>query len=197
MNRGILFAGFLFVLFCASFLNAQGEKATAVSKDQDWEWFTAEKGAFKVLAPGTLSSKIDTIETPIGHLVYHTYFLENDVQQFDNALYMVGYCDYPEGGAHSDSTEMLEAFFEESMSSAAFSIDGEVVYHDEIFYKGKYPGRFWRINYLNGQALVKTTAFLIKNRFYTIQTITISQKSLNSSSDKFIDSFTFLDPQRE
>ena len=154
----------------------------------EWTEFVSETGAFRVLAPGEFTLKVDSIETKIGTLAYHTYFLQDTTTDADNKIYMVSYCDYPEATVHSDSTGLLADFFTETMEAAVFSIDGELAYWDEVELE-QFPGRFWRVDYLGGQALIKTKAVLVKSRYYAVQTVMLKGKSMNNSSNRFLDSF--------
>lgn len=157
-----------------------------------WQEFKSLDGNFRVLAPGEFIEKIDSMDTPVGRVAFHTFFYQpEDEKTAENLFYMVSYHDYPEGTLSVDSTELLEEFFKESIEAAAFSINGKIMYSADFeFYS--YPGRVWRIDYLNGQAIVKTRAYLVGQRYYSIQTISLKEKHLNSSSDKFMDSFDLL-----
>jgi hypothetical protein len=104
---------------------------------------------------------------------------------------MITFCDYPPGSIHSDSTELLKDFFDASIDQATSSVHGELAYQNDVTLKG-YPGKLWRINYLRGQALIKTRAFMVENRFYTIQTVTVKDMAINAASDRFFDSFIIL-----
>jgi hypothetical protein len=158
----------------------------------DWNRFESEKGNFSVLVPGKMTQKKDTVETEIGNLTYHIYFHKPELEDADNFLYMVSYCDYPEGTVHSDSTELLAEFFEATVESSTFSVNGELYYSSDIEYRG-YPGKIWRVNYGDNTAAIKTKAFVIGNRYYAIQAITLRDKSLNAAIDKFLDSFQLLE----
>ena len=160
--------------------------------DGPWKEFTDYEGRFKVKLPGKFSHKIDTVETPVGLLAYHIYFYNNPSDNPDNVFYMISYCDYPDETVHSDSTTLLEEFFDASMDQAATAVNGELTYHNEAWLEG-YPGRLWRIDYLDRKALVKTKAFMVNQRYYAIQVVTIQQKSLNLSTNKFMDSFQLLE----
>jgi hypothetical protein len=78
------------------------------------------------------------------------------------------------------------------MDQAAKSVNGELTYYDFAWHK-EYPGYLWRIDYLDGKALIKTKAFLVNRRYYAIQTVTIRPKSLNLSTDRFMDSFRVIE----
>lgn len=156
-----------------------------------WRAFSDQEGQFQVYAPDRMEEKMDTIETAVGPLVYHTFFYQPADQQADNLLYLISYCDYPEGAMHSDSTDLVESFFLITLETARESLQGELVYSDVADYLN-YPGKFWRIDYLNGEAVMKTRAILIGNRYYCLQTATVKARSLNRSSERFFNSFKWL-----
>ena len=157
----------------------------------DWEIFKSYDGKFQVLAPGEMIKKVNPIETEIGEMKYVTFLHQSENKNADNLVYMVSYCDYPENSIHSDSTELVNEFFETTVSTAVESVNGELQYSTEINI-GNYPGRLWRINYNEGHALIKTKSFLVGRRYYSIQAITMKDRSMNLSMDKFLDSFSLL-----
>lgn len=157
-----------------------------------WAEAVLEEAGCRVLAPGPLTEKVDTIGTAIGPIVYHTFFYRSEGEGPENFVYMLSYCDYPEGSVHSDSTQLLNEFFQTTIEAAAASVDGEIIYVDEVFQQD-YPGRFWRINYRDDQAVIRTKAYIVKNRYYAIQTIMHRERSLNPASDRFLDSFRLLE----
>jgi hypothetical protein len=182
---------FTFLLFTSGLLFAQPQPDI-------WRTFKPDGGHFEVLSPGVMQHDVDSVETPLGQLAYHTYFYqppESDAMA-ENYMYMVSYCDYPEGTLHQDSAGLLLEFFTATMESAAASVDGETVYHAERNYRS-YPGHFWRIDYLNGQAVIKTWGIVVGSRYYALQTVTVKKRSLNRSSDNFLDSFRITPPEEQ
>ena len=155
---------------------------------QNWKEFRSYEGRFRVLIPGEMQRNERTIHTDIGEIKYVTHYYQNTESEVENNVYMVSYCDYPAHSIHSDSTDLIEEFFESTLESATKSISGELRYVDKMNYKD-YPSRFWRIDYRSGTATIKTRAFLIKNRFYIVQAAMERGKSLNEAADKFMDSF--------
>jgi hypothetical protein len=156
-----------------------------------WKEYQSMEGKFKVLTPGEFDKAVDSVQTPIGKMAYHILIYNNTQKNAENLFYMITFCDYPEGTIHSDSTELLKEFFDASIDQALKSVKGELAYQSDISLQG-YPGKLWRINYLREQALIKTRAFMVKNRFYTIQTVTVKDMAINTASDRFFDSFIFL-----
>lgn len=167
--------------------------SSQLAAQQSWQETSSYEGRFRVLAPGPMLQKVDSIETPVGKLAYHVFFQEPEAKDSaDNLIYMVSYCDYPAFTLHSDSTELLEEFFETTIESAVESVGGELAYSSERPYR-EYPGRIWRIDYLEGQAVIKTRALVAGNRYYALQTATLRSRSLNTASERFMDSFRLLE----
>ena len=173
----------LMVLWLPTSLMAQ-----ELESDQEWEKIVIEKVGCQLSAPGPLTEKVDSVETGIGKIGYHTFYYQSPGDGPENYFYMLSYCDYPEGTIHSDSTELLEEFFETTMETAALSVDGDLIFSNAITIKD-YPGRFWRINYFNDQIIIRTKAYVVENRYYALQTVMHKDRSLNPASDRFLDSF--------
>ena len=172
-------------------LGKETEKPITVTEDQLWKELKSYEGNFRILCPGEMEVKVDSMITGIGQLAYHTFYFQDD-NTAENLLYMLSYCDYPEYTVHSDSTELHQEFFKATLESAVNSVNGVLLYSDDMDFRG-YPGKVWRIDYLNGMAVIKTRAYLIGNRYYSLQTITLKERSLNTASDKFLDSFRLLE----
>jgi len=153
-----------------------------------WKEYKSVEGKFQVLTPGDFDKAVDTVRTDLGKLAYHILVYNNQQKNAENLFYMITFCDYPPGTIHSDSTALLKDFFEASIDQAASSVKGEVVYQSDVSLQG-YPGKVWRINYLRDQAVIKTKAFMVRNRFYSIQTVTLKDMAMNAASERFFDSF--------
>lgn len=154
----------------------------------DWEEFRSENGRFRVIAPQKMEHKVDSSNTAVGDLIYHTYYTQGAMNQ----IYMITYCDYPEGSIHADSTDLVEDFFDVTIASAAESVKGEILYiHKEKLQK-EYVGKRWRIDYMDGAAIIRTRAFVIGNRYYSIQVVSSRANSVNSDTQRFMNSFQIL-----
>lgn len=159
---------------------------------KNWQEYHSYSGKFSILTLGEMTEKVDSIATNIGKLAYHTFFYQPPAADADNVLYMLSYVDYPEGTIHADSTELLTEFFKETIATAASSVKGVLLYTNDWKYNN-YPGKVWRIDYLNGKAIIKTKACVIGNRYYALQTVTRKEKSLNFAADRFLDSFKLIE----
>lgn len=154
---------------------------------QNWSAFQDLEGRFKILTPGSFEKVVDSVQTELGTIAYHTFFHQSQEAETEVMVYMLSFCVYPEGSINSDSTDILSDFFEVTIQAAAESVDGTVIYTDSLEWQG-FPARLWRIDYLNEQATIKTMAVLANNRFYTAQVIGPRQKAINPKSRKFLDS---------
>lgn len=157
-----------------------------------WKEFKSYEGKFSVLVPGDMEKKEIPIETAVGDLIYHSFYYQPTEKDPDNILYMLSYCDYPEGGMHSDSTELLRDFFEVTLESALESVKGELLYSDDIRLQG-FPAKLWRLTYKDGEASIKTKAVMAGNRFYVVQTVGFRDKGINPKIDKYLDSFRLIE----
>lgn len=158
------------------------------STDASWPEITDYEGRFRVITPEAFTLKTDTVETAIGELVYHTYYLAPQKDNAENEVYMVSYTDYPAGAIHPDSTALITELFEETQAAAVSSVRGELMFSQEGF-QNELPFRYWRIDYLNGHASIRTKAYVDVDRFYIVQTVTKRKYGMNHSTDRFIDSF--------
>ena len=154
----------------------------------DWEEIRSYEGKFRVISPGALTEMIDSIETAVGTLVYHTLYLAPTSEKAENEVYMISYVDYPEGSLPADSTELIQALFDETQAAAVESVRGELMFSQEKHLQG-HPARYWRVDYLNGRGSIRTKAVVVDHRVYMVQTVTQRQYGMNTSTDRFIDSF--------
>ncbi|MDX2067537.1 MAG: hypothetical protein SFV55_03865 [Haliscomenobacter sp.] len=189
--------GAILWMMSANISNAQVLRDTFIQtsaedwRSSPWKEYQSLEGKFRVLVPGEFAKAVDSVQTPLGKLAYYILVYNNTQKNAENLFYMITFCDYPSGTVHSDSTELLKDFFDASIDQATSSVKGELAYQADIVQQG-FPGKIWRINYLRDQAVIKTKAFMVRNRFYTIQTVTLKDMAINAASDRFFDSFLIL-----
>ncbi len=162
-----------------------------VSFEGTWRDFVSYDGSFKITVPGQMKEVVHTVKTGIGSLEYHVFAYRTEDDEADNLMYMVSYVDYPSGTIHQDSTDLVDDFLDATMEEAALSVNGEIIYSSPIQEQG-FPGRLWRTDFGNGAGVIRTKAFISGNRYYSIQTACDKNKSLNHSTDRFLNSFTLL-----
>ncbi|MEL6143135.1 MAG: hypothetical protein AAFU67_16155, partial [Bacteroidota bacterium] len=148
-------------------------------------------GRFRVSIPADWEHHIDTISTPIGEQAYHTFYLQSPSDTADNVIYMLSYVDYPSDALHHDSLTLVKELLDVTIEEAEENLRGEVLFDTERERNG-YPGRYWRIDYLNGRASIRTQAFVVGNRYYALQTVSKNALGVNQSTDRFFDSLVLF-----
>ena len=179
--------------FLLSFLCGLYLSASLCAQEAAWPETLSYEGRFRVRAPALLHEAVDTVETPVGTLVMHIFYHQpDDAKTAPNLFYQVLYVDYPPEALQADSTDLLAAFWETTIQEAAESVRGEVVYQADREWLGR-PGKVWRIEYLDGQAVIRSRALVADNRFYLVQTISLREKALNPEAERFFESFRLLE----
>ncbi len=158
----------------------------------EWAWYQSYEGKFKILVPGEIQTNEKVIPTEIGELTYHTYYHQDKSELPENFLYILSYVDYPEGGIHSDSTDLIEEFFKVTAEEASLQLAGNLQYENRADWKD-YPAYIWRIDYNEEQAIMKSKAIIVDNRFYLLQVAMTKDRSINAAANKYLDSFDLLE----
>jgi hypothetical protein len=164
----------------------------ALSQTVVWKEQVQMEGKFRIRAPGELVEKVSKIKTAMGETAYHAFVFKPTEKNPDNVFYIVNYVDYPQGTFHSDSTELRTEFFKTTIENSAIGVKGKLLYESDI-QLDTHKGKIWRVGYNQGNAFIKSKCFLVGNRFYMIQTMTMKNKSMNLSADSFLDSFQVLE----
>ena len=157
-----------------------------------WQKFQSTVGKFQIMVPADMQCKEQNIHTPIGNLLYTTYYYQSPDKNADNFYYSVSFVDYPENSIHSDSSDLVQDFFANTIEASTQSVDGKLRYADPIKIK-RYPGRLWRGDYNDSTTTIKTRAYLVGKRYYQIQVIMPRHKSTNKAQDLFFNSFRILE----
>jgi hypothetical protein len=156
----------------------------------EWKSYRNIDGMFKVLTRGAFQEKTIKAQTSIGEITTKT-FIYQPKEQEENLVYMVTYYDFPKGSMHSDSTTLLDDFFKTTIEQSAESVSGTVIYSNQLEQQGHRAWQ-WRVNYGENKVAIKTRAFLIGTRFYSVQTVGLSDAPNNNTSEFFMNSLKIL-----
>lgn len=177
------------ILLCLLFL------ATTIIA-QDSQKYTNEEGGFEVMVKGEFIHKITTAKTQIGELTTHHFIYQPEEELKDeNILYMITYTDYPSEMFSLENTDWGKEFLDVSVEESAKSVNGTLLYQNTIKL-GTHEGRQWRVNYLDDKATIKTHAYLVGRRYYSIQTVAYMDYQINEDSNRFFDSFKLLKTEK-
>lgn len=141
------------------------------------------------MSPGELDLEVNTIKTQVGPIQLYKYVYHEPDAAAPVFLYSISYYAYPEGLISSDSLEMTEQFFSETLAAISERIGGEVIYSEVATYKD-YPARITRISYNDGAYSLKNKLILVDNKFYLLEVFSTLDQSVDYKVNKFIDSFT-------
>lgn len=154
-----------------------------------WKEFSSFEGKFKVMTPtGAMTEKVSKMKTEMGELDYHQFIYKPEEKDAENVFYLVNYCEYPKGTFPSDSTDLINEFLNTTIDASAASVKGKISYQSDIN-QSLFKGKVWRVQYNEDKVQVKNKCFIARDRFYLLQVMTLKQHSLNTSIDKFLDSF--------
>lgn len=155
----------------------------------NWNTFIAKDSNFQISVPAPMEVKKKTMDTGIGEITTHSYFLDDKQAISKNFLYVVNHFEYPAALVHSDSMALVQDLLEESRLSLLEENEATLTYKDVRFYKN-FPGQFFRAE--NSESIIKAKLYIIQNHFYSIQVYMSKEQSLNEEATKFLDSFEYL-----
>lgn len=154
------------------------------------EWYPFKSEGYSIEFPVKPTIETSKVPSPIGELtlINSMYDAQKTGDKNDNLAYSVIVTDYPDSLIHSDNKEMLPAFFRNSIDGGVANSGGTLSSEKEIEIGG-YPGREARVDLNEGKGVLIIRCYLVKNRFYILQTITEKPKFPNNSVDRFLGSF--------
>lgn len=177
----------LFWVFFAIFISILSLPGQSIDH---WQNYKDSMGNYSVLLPDAeLQSQVDTLMTKLGEVHYHTVFFHREGDQ-GVSLYKVSWCDYPEETVHSDSLDLVNDFFEATIESAVEVVQGKLIYKEPIYMDG-YPARKWRIHYNKGDAVLHSSACLVNNRYFLLQSAAPRAYGLSPEIERFLNSWRY------
>ncbi|TDW96723.1 hypothetical protein [Dinghuibacter silviterrae] len=144
---------------------------------------------YSILFPQKPTPQDQTVDSKIGPLHIHMQIYDASNAVGDgNVAYSVAETQYPDTSISSDRTDKLDKFFEATVNGAVNNVKGKLLSVAPIQLNG-YPGRFLRIDYQDGVAVITMRAFLVKSTLYMMQTIAYTKNDHNAASEAFMKSF--------
>jgi tetratricopeptide (TPR) repeat protein len=107
-----------------------------------------------------------------------------------NIAFIFAYTDYPNIMSMSESEK--SRFFENRRDGAIQNSNGRLLLEERISYKN-YEGRRWRALLDNESNISNAYSYLVDNRFYLLQVISIREYDNNVNISKFLNSFSLFD----
>jgi hypothetical protein len=159
------------------------------SAQEEWLPYRSPEGGFKIMTKGLFKEVITHAKTTIGDISIHSLVYPKEPKPGE-MIFTVTFYDFPGSTMHSDSTEIIQTFYSQTIDAAAKSLGGEVIYDNDIMVHS-FRGKQWRINYADNTMHIKSQAFLAGNRYYLISVISAA-KDNTLSANHFFSSFRLL-----
>jgi len=160
------------------------------AKQEDkWYSFTSDESGFGIEMPAIPQEQIKQVASNFGELTLNIYIHQAKQESEENLLYMVMRTKYPEGSSiHSDSTAIIESFFQDAINGSVKSVNGELIEARDISF-GDYPGKDIEISFQDGAIIISMRQILVNNYVYVLQVMTLANNKDNELIDKFYNSF--------
>jgi len=153
------------------------------------EWLLFKSHGFKIEFPKKPDLDSTVVNSAIGKLKMYTFMYDaSENKKDENLTYGVLSTEYPDSIVNSDRTDLLPAYFRNGIDGSVKNVQGKLLSEKTIELNG-FPGREIKIDYKEGLAVIKMRLYLVKNKMYIIQTITMTKNEFNKSIDRFMDSF--------
>ena len=147
---------------------------------------------YQINFPSEPQNRKQTVPTEIGDLLMNIYIVENTPADNDKNLeYTINSSSYPDTLINSDFTEAVDEFFKNAINGAVTNVQGKLLTEEKLTLDG-FPGRDVSVDYGNGQAVIRMRIYLVKNKFYMIQTVALTANDNNEAAKEFMDSFKLL-----
>jgi len=141
--------------------------------------FDSPDGTFKALLPGKVTEHSETVNTPVGPIVYKAYAAKAKHHEFS-----IGCSDYPPGVVeNSDPRAMLDG----ARDGAVRNVEGRLLSETIIEMQG-CPGRVLRVEVGAGHIVVQKVV-LAGSRMYQVIAVCSKGHSLDRKVSDVLDSF--------
>jgi|WetSurSiteA1Bulk_404760.scaffolds.fasta_scaffold36656_1 hypothetical protein len=156
-------------------------------------WFLLKYDVFNIAFPKEPTSQPQVINSEIGELKINIFMYDaSEAGNDENLVYLVSSTEYPDSLINSGKTEILPDLFKNTLQGILNNVNGKLLSENVIEING-FPGREVKVDFMEGQAIIKIRIFLVKNKLFMIETITETAKFPNKSIDRFMDSFKLTD----
>lgn len=152
------------------------------------KWIEFKGDNFTIEFPGEPGDQSQTVESAVGKLKLKINMYEAKTEDEENLVYGAISTEYPIEFMKNATKEFNDGIFRGAIDGAVKNVKGKLISEKEIEYKG-YQGREFKTDYQDGLAVITMRVYLVKNKMYMLQTIALTKKDNNKSSERFFASF--------
>jgi hypothetical protein len=162
----------------------------SVSFRSPGDWFQFKSDGYNISFPVKPTADTKMIQSEVGELKMgiNMYDASKSGNKDDNLVYMTMSTEYPDSVINSDMKEKLPTLFRNAVDGSVKRVGGKLLSETEIEIEG-FPGREIKVDYRDGLAVIKAQYYLVKNKMFAIQVITLTGKFPNASQELFMKSF--------
>jgi len=161
----------------------------------EWSVYRPDDNSFTIEVPGKYELSTDTISTELGMipvtLIHHRCKLDNYCFHDDpHSIYAMVHMDYPIGTFPADSTEMINAFLDETIENRRTEIGEDTIldYQADLD-QDDYHGRIVRYTSPSRKALCKAKFIIYDDRLIALQVVSDKKQIQRKEVRQFLDSF--------
>jgi hypothetical protein len=142
------------------------------------------------MVPGPMQFKDHSVETNLGKIDVFNFFYSVEDTISDNQLYMVTTYTFPDSSIQWSEQSTLDSLFADNVQKSQDDLQAILLYENMEKENGVFT-KTWKLQYNNGVAKFK--CFFIEDQYYLLQVYSYKERSLNTSVNRFMQSFRRLD----
>lgn len=159
------------------------------SKAKQWDSFTFDEYGYQIDFPSEPKYLSQKTNSEVGLLDLHIQLVDYTMK--GGSLYGISYTEYPGSFISSDKKEMLPDYFKAAVNGAVNNMSGELLSESVIEIDG-YPGREIKAAIKNGGYHMTMRMYLVKNKFYSLQVLSLRKAIDEEATKNFFDSFELI-----
>jgi hypothetical protein len=176
-------------VFFALFL--LGALAFTKSDDTKWYAFESKPFGFKVEFPDKPTEKVKVVNTAEGDVNLNMYeYVGAKDNTETNFVFLASYVEYP-ASIDSDNKEKLKEIYRKVVDGMATKVNGKILKETTIKLEG-FEGVETKVDIKEGAEFLKARIYLIHNKMYMLESVTVSKNEAHNSIAKFMDSFRLI-----
>jgi hypothetical protein len=154
------------------------------------QWQMYEVGDFKAKFPSKPTYETQVVNSAVGNLTMHIHTYQDTTGKLDdNIVYGIITTEYPDSIIDSNNPELLANMYRSAIDGAVANVNGKLLSETSITLAGKHGGKEVKVDYGEGMAIIRMRLFIVKNKMYILQVITLTEKDNNASINEFLNSF--------
>ncbi|HXU27692.1 MAG TPA: hypothetical protein VN698_10700 [Bacteroidia bacterium] len=160
--------------------------------DGVWYPFESKAFGFKVEFPAKPIEKVKVIDTEQGELNLNLFeYVSKKTNTEPELVYIVSYIEYPTSNINTSDKVQLKQFYKTEADKLVAKMQGKLIKETIINLEG-FEGAEYRIEIKDGLEFIKMRLYLINNKLYMVETVTVTKNEFNKHINRFMNSFKLI-----